>query len=1777
MPVYRPWRYGNRQDVRERDVRDFRQNAAYYEEQQQAAPKRDTTLPIDRVREGKSKKSSNPLKKLGGGIKDIAEDAGELGKKAGGLALKVLDAPTEYVGKPGFGVVSGLTRSEVFTDPETGQRYRKTASFKDVGESLVAAAKNPLDAYREGKQATEEYLADPKKSAIQRGVTRAAIDPLSYVGPGLAAKGVKAAGLGGKTGRVAYELLESGGPGVVLGGNVAGEAEATYGDEIPGWNKLPKTGRVIAASVAGGVAGGAGARQIAKGRVGLSIENKPEGKHSVVRSSIDPARSYEFRYRLVDLEDLVVSHDPWSMAENPAYAREIQPRNRGSAAGKLQVEGMAQNLDPQKLLAETGDLQNGIPIIGGDGIVESGNGRTMATIRAAQDHPDVYAEYVRQLSEKLPEFGIPREEIANMSRPYLVRERLTDVDRAAFGAEANGASTLRMGTVETAMADAKMIPDELIHNLDIPEGATLDQVIGSPRSAEFVRSFMNRLPENERAALMDANGNLNAAGMQRLKAAFFAKTYGGEAGQRLLADFFESPDPSVRNVRQGMEASLPAVAQMEAGVRAGQIAAEFSVADDIASAADAFARIKSGTLKFKTIGDYLSQSSMFGDEMQLNPRAREFLKFMDEHNRAPKQMREALRGYSESVMALPPPNQADLFGGTGPGRTFAEMWEKATGEIMPEEVVSQTGLPMGQGAVNVGGEPIPPSPVPDIAQPSKTIADQSLPGSTETPAPRSADTNVVNESNPSTPRPTDTSSELPRDASAGSEGRSIPESVAPEGRLPRPEGEPPTVPARGLGTEGRGRPTGGIGGRIEEPPGLPPEGPPREPPMGDGKGGTRPFGEQPDIDLFNMPTREETLRRARVREGALAKKVGNKVASELGKLVPEEVRTKVDPFIRQANEIAHKISHTAEWMITRERAVLRASGIELKKADDGAFHLFADGRDVGLAEDVIEQLGSGKAAYDSLTDLQKDALGVIREHNTLLNGNTRFHGGEVRIDPEIEGDYFGRRVIARKYDAEGGPVRIEKAEGMVQSRKVGAERTKSRVIESAEKLQEMGFELDDPWVARLAIARGKLMTAEDAYLAKNLTPLQAKDAGSTLGLTSVSGHPAFNNQWYTPEVAKRIQKGLDAAERGTPERFIAEVNSVLTPLRASFDLSASLQQGTRLWLTDPKAAATYWWQVTKSLGDPKVFDGAVLKLDADGPGIQYLISRGLRYTGDSGVDDFLLPQPLLNRLGKAQGPAGLAGKGLAKGLTKSNEHFSRTLNLYRIHFANSQYKRLVALGLEGADLDDAMEKSMAGVNRSFGWTGTKVTTIEEAGLFAPRYTRAAVETVIKAISDGGIEGNLARQHMGLLLAEGAALVWTINTLRGYETEFDPRDPNFMRFRNVGGLDVSPFGTYNTLFRAIAGTVAGGGGEGGTGRAGQLWRFAEGKMSPGLKLVYEPFIKGETFLGEPLDPLGSPGGFAKAVKEQAKSSVPFGVQNLIQEGPLAAGIGSLGVSSTPMTPAEKRDFGRDAVARRDFGKSYEELSGADKAMVNEDPGVRKHQERVDRRALRTSGEFAQSTKIRKQVEEELNTSAQYLAAGRDDAGNPFTGKDFRNAYNDTMLRAAGARSTLNFKGGDAAVDGWFDLYKQATMPNGQVDYDKLERLQGEYRAKNPSIDEKVDRAVGVHDNAAVRQLREAKKLASEYYALPAYRGMSTEESERASQILSMANDLVSYGKARNRAAALRLLTSFDAEGVQLARRASRRGPNPARARFRKQNPLFAEFYSSISPLTTEPSG
>jgi hypothetical protein len=117
---------------------------------------------------------------------------------------------------------------------------------------------------------------------------------------------------------------------------------------------------------------------------------------------------------------------------------------------------------------------------------------------------------------------------------------------------------------------------------------------------------------------------------------------------------------------------------------------------------------------------------------------------------------------------------------------------------------------------------------------------------------------------------------------------------------------------------------------------------------------------------------------------------------------------------------------------------------------------------------------------------------------------------------------------------------------------------------------------------------------------------------------------------------------------------------------------------------------------------------------------------------------------------------------------------------------------------------------------------------------------------------------------------------------------------------------------------------------------------------------------------------------------------------------------------------------------------------------------------------------------------------------------------------------------------------------------------------------------VDRVTGTHDNATLRAYRQASKLASEYYNIPAYRGMTVQESERATEVTAQANGLVSNGVAPTRYRALTMLIekgTITAEDRVLVNRAASVGGNPARKAFRAANPEFGRFYSDTPGFDT----
>ncbi|MCH8830067.1 MAG: hypothetical protein IID45_10875, partial [Planctomycetes bacterium] len=133
--------------------------------------------------------------------------------------------------------------------------------------------------------------------------------------------------------------------------------------------------------------------------------------------SVDGSKRLPFTFAIIDAGSLVASNDPESFAINPAYPKELQPRDRSRAANRVQVQNMAANLSPDALITDFRSLDRGAPIVGDDNVVESGNGRTMAMLRAAEDHPERYADYVEAMLHVAGTYGISESTVRRPKPP----------------------------------------------------------------------------------------------------------------------------------------------------------------------------------------------------------------------------------------------------------------------------------------------------------------------------------------------------------------------------------------------------------------------------------------------------------------------------------------------------------------------------------------------------------------------------------------------------------------------------------------------------------------------------------------------------------------------------------------------------------------------------------------------------------------------------------------------------------------------------------------------------------------------------------------------------------------------------------------------------------------------------------------------------------------------------------------------------------------------------------------------------------------------------------------------------------------------------------------------------------------------------------------------------------------------------------------------------------------------------------------------------------------
>jgi hypothetical protein len=170
----------------------------------------------------------------------------------------------------------------------------------------------------------------------------------------------------------------------------------------------------------------------ANGRVVMVGEANPDFQNTFIVLGEDTTiempngETRDATFAVVEMDDILASHDENSFNDTDGYPSQngmnANPRNyKTDAVAMDKVNRDAKNLKPSIVISDSATPETGVPIITTDGIVVSGNGRTMAIKLSERIAPEKYAEYRNNLEKRAAKFGIDAAEVKKMRNPVLVK------------------------------------------------------------------------------------------------------------------------------------------------------------------------------------------------------------------------------------------------------------------------------------------------------------------------------------------------------------------------------------------------------------------------------------------------------------------------------------------------------------------------------------------------------------------------------------------------------------------------------------------------------------------------------------------------------------------------------------------------------------------------------------------------------------------------------------------------------------------------------------------------------------------------------------------------------------------------------------------------------------------------------------------------------------------------------------------------------------------------------------------------------------------------------------------------------------------------------------------------------------------------------------------------------------------------------------------------------------------------------------------------------------
>lgn len=385
------------------------------------------------------------------------------------------------------------------------------------------------------------------------------------------------------------------------------------------------------------------------------IREKYEASKSVIGNkrtvTLPDGTKIKCHYKIVEADAPTASHDEKTFAPSEGFPTTKDGKNvndrdyQNDTDAQESVRKIANNFNSLALESP--------PIVTKDGIVISGNNRTMSSKLAAKMGTD--KAYLQDLTEMSDEYGIEPEDLNGFNNPRLIlevdEEHTGDYTTEEF-AQFNRDTKKTMNNVEKAVKLTKTLDANKIQSIaeSLQGYDTMGELyVDTKGSQEFVNKLITAgiIGENEKAQYCHTDGTLNDTGKD------FCETV--LVGGVLNEDNIRKLDGAGgKRIRQKLvRAILPLIENKGTDK-------EYSFNSELNEAVDIAATVAKDHRIFPTVKDYLAQRSLFGDK-QLDVATKRLAELI--HDESEKAFAQRMKGLGAGLRQSASGEQDIFLGG----------------------------------------------------------------------------------------------------------------------------------------------------------------------------------------------------------------------------------------------------------------------------------------------------------------------------------------------------------------------------------------------------------------------------------------------------------------------------------------------------------------------------------------------------------------------------------------------------------------------------------------------------------------------------------------------------------------------------------------------------------------------------------------------------------------------------------------------------------------------------------------------------------------------------------------------------------------------------------------------------------------------------------------------------------------------------------------------------------------------------------------------------------